>query len=55
MTTHVIVLVPAVVVSVSVPPGPHSSRFFPCLPEEIWTTLVFFVQFHRRPGQFGPA
>jgi hypothetical protein len=45
-TTHV--------VFVSVP-GEHSSRFLPCFPDVTWTTLVFSVQFHLRPGHLGPA
>jgi hypothetical protein len=50
-TTHV--LEPVVVVSV--PPGPQSDRFLPCLPDVTWTTFVFFVQFHLWPGHLGPA
>jgi hypothetical protein len=52
---HVTVVVPAAAVCVSVPAGPHSALFRPCLPDATWTTFVFFVHFHFRPGHFGPA
>jgi hypothetical protein len=45
--------VTAFVVCVSAPS--QSTWFRPCLPDATWTTFVFFVHFHFRPGHFGPA